>query len=877
MADAFDSLKAALADRYALEHELGRGGMATVYLARDLKHERLVAVKVLRPELAASLGAERFLREIKIAANLNHPHVLPLFDSGEADGFLFYVMPYVDGESLRDRLLRERQLPIDDALTLTREVASALTYAHDCGFIHRDIKPENIMLSAGGAVVADFGIARAVSAAGGEQLTATGMAVGTPAYMSPEQATAEEVDVRTDIYSLGCVLYEMLGGEPPFTGPTPNAVISKKLSEPTPRISVLREIVPPGIESAILKALAKAPVDRFVTAGEFSEELTRTQTGAVVSAVTVKPNARRRLFAASVVVAVAIGIGLMLLLQKQPDTGPHRIAVLPLENLGSSDEDYFCDGLTDEITSRLGEIGALQVISRTSAAHYRDSEKTIRQIAEDLSVAFVLMGTMRTDRAPDGSGQVRVTPELIRVSDNSQVWTNRYTASLEPGEIFRIQADIAEQVAGALNVTLLAPVHGRSAPGPTDNMEAYEAYLRGNQYVVSWEILPTDRRRAIGLYERAIELDPRFAEAHARLSVHYSMLSAIPSERERALPLASRHAERALELKPGLAFGYLARAYYLLQEYQNAERVLPDLERALAADQNSGEILQHAAKLYLEDLGDWELALTYALRALELDPLNADNTWGVAYAYFALRQFAQAEPYIDRSIQLAPDRYGLYMYKAWLYLCWQGDIDRASEVLQTAVQKVGVERPFAVFLGPGSHWWVSRMLAADEWYRQMVEQIFLGPPDIDTASYFLHKAALYDGLGDRERARTYYDSLTPVAKARVRDGDGPPFMIAMLHTQLGVTYAGQGNKGEAIREGQQALELFRNIPGGRRIFFELNLGLIYAMVGEYDAALDEIELVLSKPHYTTLQLLAIDPTLAPLREHPRYRELVERK
>ncbi|MFC1639804.1 protein kinase [Gemmatimonadota bacterium] len=276
--DMLERLKTALADRYTIERELGRGGMATVYLAEDVKHRRKVAIKVLRPELAASIGVDRFLREIEIAANLTHPHILPLHDSGEADGFLYYVMPYIDGESLRDRLLRERQLPIDDALALTREVASALSYAHDQGVVHRDIKPENIMLSAGGAVVADFGIARAVTAAGGEQLTETGMAVGTPAYMSPEQASGEPgIDARSDIYSLGCVLYEMLAGEAPYSAPTPQALIAKKLAEPTPRISVVRELVPSGIEVALVRALAKTPADRYVTATQFLDALTRRE------------------------------------------------------------------------------------------------------------------------------------------------------------------------------------------------------------------------------------------------------------------------------------------------------------------------------------------------------------------------------------------------------------------------------------------------------------------------------------------------------------------------------------------------------------------------------------------------------------------------
>src|SRR5437667_443612 len=268
--DPLARVQAALAGRYTIERELGRGGMATVYLAQDRKHHRQVAIKVLKPELAAALGPERFLREIDTAARLTHPHILPLHDSGEAAGLLYYVMPYVEGETLRDRLEREGQLPLEEAVRITREVASALSYAHSHDVVHRDIKPENILLSGGEAVVADFGIARAITAAARGQLTETGIAIGTPGYMSPEQATeSERLDGRSDIYSLGCVLYEMLAGEPPYTGPSAESIVRQHLAAAPPRVSAMRAAVPPAIDEAIVRALAKTPADRFATAAEF--------------------------------------------------------------------------------------------------------------------------------------------------------------------------------------------------------------------------------------------------------------------------------------------------------------------------------------------------------------------------------------------------------------------------------------------------------------------------------------------------------------------------------------------------------------------------------------------------------------------------------
>jgi serine/threonine-protein kinase len=277
--DAAESLRRAIADRYAIERELGQGGMATVYLAEDLKHHRRVALKVLRPEIARALGSARFLREIETTAQLAHPHILPLLDSGDADGALFYVMPFVEGESLREWLTREKQLPLEDAIRITREIADALNYAHGHGVVHRDIKPENILLEAGHAVVTDFGIARAIDQAGGERLTETGVTLGTPAYMSPEQTTgSRELDGRSDIYSLGCLLYEMLSAEVPYTGPTPMAIMARKLADPLPRISVVRETVPPSVEAVLAKALARLPVDRYATAAEFAAALEHPET-----------------------------------------------------------------------------------------------------------------------------------------------------------------------------------------------------------------------------------------------------------------------------------------------------------------------------------------------------------------------------------------------------------------------------------------------------------------------------------------------------------------------------------------------------------------------------------------------------------------------
>ncbi|HXF95323.1 MAG TPA: serine/threonine-protein kinase, partial [Gemmatimonadales bacterium] len=336
MTDPIAQLNAALADRYVIDRELGRGGMATVYLARDRKHERFVALKTLRPEIALALGRERFLREIKLAARLQHPNVLPVFDSGDAGGTLYYVMPFVEGESLRDRLDREVQLPLEDALQIAREVAGALAYAHSHDVVHRDIKPENIMLSGGHAIVTDFGIARAISAAGGDKLTETGLAIGTPAYMSPEQAAGTgQVDRRSDIYSLACVLYEMLAGQPPFTGPTAQAIIARHSLDSVPRLKIVREAIPDALEEVIQRALAKVPADRYQTAAQFAEALTAASAGPV-SRAAVAPRAGRRRARMAALAAVPVAAGLVVggiaLARRAEGPGPssdldrHRLA-----------------------------------------------------------------------------------------------------------------------------------------------------------------------------------------------------------------------------------------------------------------------------------------------------------------------------------------------------------------------------------------------------------------------------------------------------------------------------------------------------------------------------------------------------------------------
>src|SRR5688572_20542154 len=510
MSQLQERLNTGLAGRYTLERELGEGGMALVFLARDLRHERRVALKVLRPEISAEIGAERFLREIKMAAGLTHPHILPVYDSGQAEGLLFYVMPNMEGRSLRERLDTERQLPIDEALRITREVASALDYAHRQRVVHRDIKPENILFHEGNSMVADFGIGKALTGAAG--VTQAGLAIGTPAYMSPEQAGGEDIDGRSDIYSLGCVLYEMLSGEVPFTGPTPQAIMSKRFLSPVPHVKAMRD-VPDGLDAVVTRSLARSPVDRFQTSGEFAAALRpatathRTPPGAERSAPAAK-----------------------------------AIAVLPLSNMSADPEnEYFSDGMTEEIINALAKVPGMQVASRTSCFAFKGKEVDVREIGEKLGVSSVLEGSVRKV-----GNRVRITAQLINVADGYHLWSETYDRQLE--DVFAIQDEISRAIVDALKLRL-----GKDADtlvAPTKNIEAYTLYLKG-RFVFNKDTEPSTRK-ALDFFQQSLLQDPDYARSYAGIADCWTQLAddfVVPDD---AYPRAKAAALRALEHDPDL-------------------------------------------------------------------------------------------------------------------------------------------------------------------------------------------------------------------------------------------------------------------------------------------------------------------------------------
>ncbi len=677
MTAAFDRLKSALGDRYDLERPIGEGGMATVYLARDLKHERKVAIKVLRPELSASLGGDRFLREIRVAANLQHPNILGLYDSGEVEGLLYYVMPFVEGESLRDRLNREQQLPIPDALQIAREAAEALGYAHKNGIVHRDIKPENILLQGGHALVADFGIARAVSQAGGEKLTQTGMAVGTPHYMSPEQSLgSDHVDARSDVYSLGCVLYELLIGQPPFTGPNAMAIMARHSMEVVPSLQVVRQSVPDEVEDAVFKALEKTPADRFQTMAEFCEILGDAEAEAAVMRSAVRrtgtvarrtstrelrqvaapPNRRKRTItiAAGVAALLLVGGGALAALRHRGDpvtgvTGadgldPQRVAVLYFKDPGISDSlRYLADGLTEGLINHLGTVQTLDVVSPNGVAPYRSDSIPRDSVARALQAGTLVEGTVE----PAG-GRLRVTVRLVDGASGADY--QRASFEQPAADLLGIQDSLVQEVAGLIRQRLGQEIRVREQREGTAVPAAWALVQQAEQARKRAEALvASDTSRAFersfdladSLYTAAQKRDPQWVEPvvgrgwvafrRSRL-VGFDPIAARPwiEKGQRlaaeALALSGQNPD-ALQLRGELRYwGWLLT---LEQDPRKADQLLndarTDLETAVRLRPAQAGAWAALSHLYYQTSGHTEVKLA-AQRAYEEDAYlaNAD-------------------------------------------------------------------------------------------------------------------------------------------------------------------------------------------------------------------------------------------------------------
>ena len=895
---------------YRVLDQLGQGGMGAVYLAErdDGQFRQRVALKLVRRGLHLDERVvRRFREERQILASLVHPHIARLLDGGLTDdGLPYFAMELVEGQPI-DRFADVAHLPVEARLELFLKVCDAVEYAHGQSIVHRDIKPSNILVSRAGELkLVDFGIAKLL-APGFETtgLTRTGDRLLTPEYASPEQIRGEPVAATSDVYSLGLLLYELLAGRRPFrrsarsaheleraileeeaTGPSSAVTHPDDIAE---QISHARDTTPDrlrrrlqgDLDSIVLKALRKEARARYAPAGELAADVRRHLAGQPVRA---RGGARayrirrfiRRHRTALLTGTAGVATGVALLTVALPGARPpapaapegrKMLAVLPFKNLGPAADEYFADGLTEEITSRLAGLSDLGVVSRTSADQYKGTEKSLREIGRELGAGYVLEGSVRWERTPGGPGRVRVTPQLIRVADDRHLWAHNYDAELT--QVLGVQAAIAERVTSALDLALRVPEREALERRGTASSEAYDFYLRGNDYAGRSQSRE-DVGNAIELYQRAVALDPDFAAAWARLSRMHMVLYWNDYDRSPArLARGKEAAETALRLTPGLPEGHIALGYYWYWGHLDYDRALEQFTAARARQPSNSDV-HRGIGLVQRRQGRWDEALASFHSALELDPRSSARAADIGETYAVLRQYALAERYLDRAIALAPELPLGYLFKAELEIVWRGDTARAAAVLRQALEKIPVADLVGRLQRPGS---VSPLLFRDPSRAADLDAVTAAAFDGDTALYYHSKAEHHWIRGDARRARAYADSGRAFSEAKLRQHPDD----SQLRGRLGYAYAVLGRRDEAAREGRRAVELLptsRDALGGT--FRLANLARIYTMTGEPDAAIDLIERLLAMPSWSSVQELRVDPSWDPLRGHPRFQRLVGR-
>jgi len=844
---------------------IGRGGMGVVYLARDTKLDRSVAIKSMPPGLMDDATARtRFTREAKLLASLSHPNIGVIHDIIEQDeGTGYLVLEYIPGQTLAERIVC-KPLKLEQALSIGQQVAEAVSAAHKKSVIHRDLKPGNIKITPDGRVkVLDFGLAKApVSEGKKSDITATepGHVIGTPAYMSPEQARAKATDHRTDIWSFGCIMYQMLTGKLPFEGQTATDTLAR-IIEREPDWEMLPQDTPSNIRVLLRRCLEKDPRCRLQHIGDAGIEISET-----LNKPQIIPTTNLRSIAI-IIGAIAVGIILFVITLKyipqreiQPPSQEIRLVVLPFENLGPAADSYFATGLTDEVTTRLAGVHGLRV--------YKNRDGVATQIIKELGVDYILEGTIQRARPSDPNSPVRIRPQLFRASDDSLVWAKPYDNDMR--EVLQIQSDLAEEVSQVLDITLLGPERNALQSKPTENTRAYEYYLRGNEYFRR-SYLENDVMIAIRMYEKAVELDPPFAQAYARLSeAHLNMYWFNYDHSEQRLAMAKQAADKAFQLNPDQPEAHMALGWYYYQGHLDYDCALEEFTIARKSQPNNSDLLFGIGAVQRRQ-GKFEEALANIKRAAELDPLSHTLAWEVGVTFVLLRKYAEAEHYLSRAIELAPDRPIPYSWKVKLYLFWEGKTDKARAVLDEASQNIGsLEDRFTVL-------WSVLLDVFDGDYQKALAQLSLWKLEaFNSQFYFIPKAQLYaqiNGLmGNQQLEQAYYESARSILETKIQEQPED----ARLHSALGIAYAGLGRKEDALREGKLGVKLLPvSKEAWRGLYRVEDLTRIYVMVGESDAAIDQLEFLLSRPGEMSIPLLRLDPAWDPLRNHPRFKKLIE--
>ena len=863
---------------YEILAPLGAGGMGEVYRARDRKLDRDVAVKVLPQTVAKDADSlARFEREAKAVAALSHPNILAIFDFGTQDGVAYAVTELLEGETLRGKIdagaVSQRQA-VDWAL----QVARGLSAAHERGVVHRDLKPENVFVTKDGHVkILDFGLAKRVEAASpdgqtsaptGSGRTEPGTVMGTMGYMSPEQLTGQPVDHRTDLFSLGAILYELLSGRKAFKKTTGAETIAAVLKEEPPELTQSGRNVSPALDHIVRHCLEKDRDQRFQSARDIVFNLSEVS-GAAPAATGVRlaaPSSRSRMLAIAAAVLLVLAASVFLARRSRPTeaaaAGVKRVAVLPFENQGAPEDDYFADGISDEVRAKLTSVPGLQVIARGSSTPYKKTTKTPKQIAQELDATYLLTATVRWEKG-GGTSRVHVTPELVEVSGSgapASKWQQPFDAALT--NVFQVQSEIASKVAQALGRALGAGEEKKLAEKPTQNLAAYDAFLKGEDVSKGLAVGdPPSLRKALALYEEAVAIDPAFAQAWARVSMASALIYGNSTPTPELAERAREAGEKAVALAPERYEGYLALGNYYLLTASDSGRAIQQYEKGQRLAPTSAELLTWTARAE-QALGRMDAAVEHLKQADRFDPRSVVTLRRLGVALFYLRNYAEARDTFDRALALAPASLDLLELKAMTFLA-QGDLAAARATLKANVEPTALVAHIAAF---NDLVWV-----LDDEQRQLLVRLTPSAFDDDKGVWGLCLTQAYALAGDSVDARTHAEGARKALEeqATVTPNDGT------VRAELGLSLAYLGRKEEATREGRRSVELLpvtRDAYTGA--YIQHQLVRIYILTGEPEKALDQLEPLLKIPYFLSPAWLKIDPNFDPLRSNPRFQRLV---